>query len=138
MTKHFCTICSSKKVSTINSHLFSSIRCKECFHETILVKEDGLQKFVAKTLKNNNIHPKTSSQIEDVIEYSYCPYWTTMKLFNKLLGIRIRKRTPNLLMIQSFSSKSLQIFADNLKVPYKITENNDFYYIDIQSSLSSP
>ena len=137
MTKHFCPICSSKEVSIVNSHLFSSIRCKECLHETILAKEENLHKFVAKTLKNNNICPKASPQAEDIIEYSYCPYWATMKAFRNLSTIRIRKRTPNLLMVQTFSDKSVKIFANNLKVPFTMTETEDFYYIDIQLLSSS-
>ena len=136
MIKYFCSICDSKKVSKINSHLFLSIRCNDCLHETILTREENLQKFVNKILKKS-IQPKTTYKIKDILEYSYCPYWTVMKIFNNLSNICIRKRKPDLLMIQSFSEKSVRIFANNLKVPYKISETEDFYCIDIQSSLSS-
>lgn len=138
MTKHLCPICSSKDNSITNNHIFSFIKCKNCFHETILIKEENISKFVNKSLKNNNIKPQISPQIEDVVEYSYCPYWTIMKAFKQLSKIRIRKRTQNLLMVQTFSDKSVGIFANNLKIPYNISETDDFYYINIQALPSSP
>lgn len=131
MTSYFCPICNSEKISLLNSHLFSSIRCLDCSHEAIVSKEENLPKFVNKTLKNNKIRPCLNECLEDVLEYSFCPYWTIMKSINKINSIRIRKKTNNLILIQSFSDKSISILSKNIMIPNEVKENEEFFIINL-------
>ena len=127
-----CPICSFEKTSTINSHLYSNLRCLKCQHESIISKEQNIVKFVNKVLKRSQLKQEFNVVLENVIEYSFCPYWTLMKFFDKTSSVCIRKKQKDIIQYHTFSNESVRIFADNIQIPSSIIETKDFYLIKFQ------
>lgn len=127
-----CPICGSEQTNIINNHLYSNIQCKDCQHEAMLSKEQNLEKFIDKALKKAKIEQSFVGELKNVIEYSYCPYWTLMKLHNKIDSVVIIKKQKNALFCHAFSEKSIQLYSKNILIPNMVTEKEDSYIINFQ------
>lgn len=125
-----CPICNSEQTYIINNHLYSNIICKNCKHEAIVLKEQNFQKFANKIIKKTKIEQSFKNVIKNVIEYSYCPYWTLMQLYDKDLSIIIAKKQQNILRFHTFSDLSVRLYAKNILIPNIVTEEEDFYTIE--------
>jgi hypothetical protein len=124
-----CPICESEQHSLHSKHLFKIRKCNNCYHENIVLEEKNVTKFVSKILVKNNIKQTTNCCLENVLEFSFCPYWEFVKNFNKIKSIKIYKKDTNILKIHQFSDKSIEIFSNNLEV--KTTINNFGVYSTI-------
>jgi len=130
-----CPICSSENTLISNNHLYSNLKCKECEHVSLIAKEENVPKFIDKILKRNKIEQHFGETLQNVIEYSYCPYWTLMKYGEKTNYIIIDKNLINI-SFHKFSSQSARIFAKNILIPNKFTETQEKFIIELQKSSS--
>lgn len=110
-TESMCAICSSSNTKIVNNHAFSYLICEQCQHKSMIIKEMNTDKFASKMLSKNNLKQKFVGCLENVIEFSFCPYWTFVKNINKVQSAKINVSD---FCIHSFSTQSIQIFAKNM------------------------
>jgi len=123
-----CAICCSKQLVIKNKHFFSYSKCKICNHEFMRIKEDQYNKLIKNIILKNNIKQNFEPNMENVLEYTYCPYWTIMKYIHKIKSIKIKK-DKNIQSIHVFSRESVESLSKNIVIPNNITEETDFYII---------
>ena len=106
-----CAICSSSNTKIINNHAFSYLICQKCQHKSMIIKEMNVDRLTSKMLSKNNLKQKLEGCLENVIEFSFCPYWAFIKNMNKIQSVKINASD---FCIHSFSNQSIQLFATNI------------------------
>lgn len=136
MKKHICSICGKTKTTVNKKHIYLLVECKECNHSYLFTSLNNHDKFVKSLLSKKTKQIKEFA--ENVLEFSFCPYWTlaiNLKNTNKIRVCVSSLTFEESLQTQYFSEKSLKIFLQD--IPHSVEIKDGFAFVTIHNSSSS-